>query len=106
MKANTFFRNVHHFDVKRFEVALGEEFTIELEGSSPEWQWFSNADPVLSIDVNQAEQTAKVKALKKGPCTVAVVSNSFEKLLELTITVFDAGEAVTLNASAGAPVLK
>lgn len=106
MKANTLFKNVRHFDVKRFEVALGEEFTIALEDSNPEWQWYSNADPVLSIDVDQAAQTAKVKALKKGHSNVVVVSGTFEKLLTLDITVFDDSEAVSLNPSLGEPELK
>lgn len=113
MKANTIFDGINsHYDVKRFDVALGQApFTIQLEDANPECRWLFDEDQVLQIVPATDKQSARVTPLMKGKSSIfitspRVVNNQIEVLLELAITVFDTGEAKNLGLTASEPVLK
>lgn len=104
MTANLIFDNVHAYGVGRFDVLLGQTFTIALEGQPEGVEWFSNNDQVLSIAVAGNGGEAVVSATAKGSCKIQLQVNGTTHLT-LQCEVFDV-IAASLNPTAGQPVLK
>lgn len=103
MKTNIIFDNVKAYDVFKFDVRLGETFVIEIVESENEVKWFSDNDPVLSLNVNSLSAT--VKATSVGKSEIQLQSQDGIKLKTLYVEVYDM-IATSLNISAGTPELK
>jgi len=109
MQANIIFDNVKVYDVNKFDVRLGETFTVELLNTPGVVRWFSDSDPVLAIDVKENEQDpqtsiAVIKATSKGKSEIQLqVNNSIVKTLY--IEVYDV-QATQLNFIQGKTILK
>ena len=104
MEANLKFDNVTAYNVVKFDVRLGEQFSIELVDVDRTMKWFSDNDQVLSIAVQEGGESARLTATAKGRCDIQLQNNG-EIVMTLQAEVFD-NEAVALNPRAGVPVLK
>lgn len=104
MLANIIFENVKAYNVKKFDVRLGETFNIELLETPGFIRWFADQDSVLDITVDESGNMATVKATGIGASEIQL---QHEKALEETlyVEVYD-NIAVSLNASAKKPILK
>lgn len=106
MVANLVLDNAKVYDVNRFDIELGQKFSLEIieDDNDPVQpnEWFSNNDQVLKMEpgtnLSQFEATAFGDSLVKIMKGDVVVKT-------FTIHVFN-DEAVTLNLKAEAPVLK
>lgn len=105
MKAHLNFPNVRAYAVERFDVRLGEAFSIELEDAPGPVRWFADNDAALAISVEPDGAKAVVKATAKGPCEIQLQGADRSVLLVLTVEVFDV-QAVGLNITTGTPELK
>lgn len=104
MEANIIFDNVKAYDVIKWDVRLGETFKVELVNTPGAIRWFADNDPSLHILVGENGSEANIKATAKGICEIQLqYQNSLIKTLQ--VEVYD-NIAVTLNPSAGQPVLK
>jgi hypothetical protein len=111
MEANIIFDNVKAYNVTKFDVLLNESFAIELVNlieTAQDVRWFSDNDPVLSIEVQKDDQglgtKANIKATKKGVSEIQLQVNK-NTVKTLFIEVYDV-IATALNISASEPVLK
>lgn len=97
------FAKVYNIE-KKIDVAKGQKFSLltDLTGES---KWFSDNDPVLSI--NKSGNNADVEATGLGTSTILIMGTDFgiEKEIEINV-VAGLNMAVTLNATAGEPVIK
>lgn len=98
MTANIIFDNVKAYDVKRFDVKLGQAFRIELNDAE-EVRWFSDADRVLNIDASGP--AAMVESKATGESEIQLQRADGVVLLSLKVSVYSE-RAATLNVSAGA----
>ena len=102
MVANLILENAKVYNIENFDIRLGETCTIELEGSTSDVRWFSDADDVLSIKT--IEGGATIKALGRGDSEIQLqVGGSLVKTMR--ISVYDV-VAVSLNPKASDPELK
>ena len=104
-KANIKLPNVRAYDVKRFDLRLGEKAVIELEGSGPIADWFANRDQVLKLEVSEDMKLATITATGKGKSEVQIQKPDRVPDLILAVEVFDE-VAVSLNLTVGATELK
>lgn len=111
MEANIIFDNVKAYNVTKFDVLLNESFAVELINLTQPIQdirWFSDNDPVLSIEVLKDDQglatKANIKATKKGVSEIQLQANN-DVVKTLYIEVYDV-IATALNVTASEPVLK
>lgn len=94
--------NAAFYDVTRFDVVKGQEFSISLIDHNGPSDWFSNQDQVLSIE--QKGNEATVKAESVGSTRIIIFAPGDVKVKELNIRVVDeiVAPAVTLEIVAGA----
>ena len=104
-KANIKLPNVRVYDVKRFDLRLGEKAVVELEGSGPIADWFANRDQVLKLEVAEDLKSATITATGKGKSEVQIQKPDRVSDLILAVEVFNE-VAASLNPSAGTPELK
>jgi membrane carboxypeptidase/penicillin-binding protein PbpC len=105
METNIIFQNVKAYNVTKFDVRLNEDFKIELTNIEQPIRWFANNDTVLQIITNEDGLSSQVKATGKGVSEIQLqnAQNQIQKIL--FVEVYDQ-IAVSLNLSAGEPVLK
>jgi len=101
-KANIKLSNIRVYDVKRFDLRLGEKATVELEGSGPIADWFANRDQVLKMEVTEDLKSATITATGKGKSEVQIQKADRTSDLVLSVEVYDE-IAASLNMAAGAP---
>jgi hypothetical protein len=104
MEANIIFDNVTAYDVVKFDVRLGESFKIELVNVPGVIRWFTDADPVLALSVEENGSSALVKATSKGDSEIQLQHNN-GVVKTLKVNVYD-NVAVALNTTVSAPVFK
>lgn len=109
MKINLAFEFARIFDVKKFQVVVGEQFTVKTDFAG-DLSYFSNNDPVLQIKQNSANNGAAIVATEMGSCLILLKdpAQDLATVGELEIEVVDAiaEQAVDLNATAGTPIPK
>jgi len=104
MEANLIFENVKAYNVEKFDVKLGQDFTIELENIPGPIRWFSDNDPVLAIETKNEGSSATVKSTKIGKSEIQLQSEGvLVKVLQ--VETYD-HIAVSLNPTAKEPVIK
>ncbi len=104
MEANLKLRNVRVYNIVKFDIAINEDCRVELVDNDRTIRWFSDNDQVLSVEVEDRGESAKIKPTAKGKCDLQLQSNG-EIIMTLEVEVFDE-TATTLNPVAGAPMLK
>jgi hypothetical protein len=104
-------KNAKVFNVEHMQIVKGEKFSLLTDATSP-IRWFSDNDPVLSIDVLGAN--ADLSADQLGNSTIFIFDSAIPApgqaptlLKNLYIEVVSAtDQAAILNTSAGNPVSK
>lgn len=104
MEANIIFENVKAYNVTKFDVRLGESFSIELIDPAGDIRWFADQDSVLDISVDDTGNTATLIATAKGKSEIQLQSSG-TVVKTLFVEVYD-NIAVNLNLSAKPPILK
>ena len=97
------FAKVYNVD-KKIDVVKGQKFSIntDLTGGS---KWFSDNDPVLSINV--VGSNANIEASELGTSTILIMGTDFGIQKELIISVVeDVNQASSLGVESGQPVTK
>lgn len=111
MLVDLILKNAKVFNVEHVQVVKGEKFSLLTDATSP-IRWFSDNDPVLSINVS--ESNADLSADDLGNSTIFIFDSADPApgqpptlLKNLYIEVVSAtNQAAKLNTSAGNPVSK
>lgn len=104
MEANIVFDNVTAYDVDKFDVRMGETFTIELVNVDGQIRWFADNDSALQIIVMEDGDSAKVTATGKGRSEIQLQNNN-QIIKTLQVEVYDV-VATSLNPVAQPAILK
>jgi len=105
MESNIIFENVKAYNVNKFDVKLLEKFTVELVNVGGEsLRWFSDNDPVLSVNVLEDGKSAQIEATNIGTCEIQIQSNN-TVIHRLQIEIYD-HMAIALNPQVKSPILK
>lgn len=104
MEANLIFENVKAYNVEKFDVKLGQDFTIELVNTPGPIRWFSDNDPVLAIETQVDGSQATLKSTKIGTSEIQLQSEGV-LVKVLYVETYD-HIAATLNPTAKEPVIK
>lgn len=101
MQVDLTLKNARVYDVNRLEILLGEQFTLDTDGTAAD-QWFSNNDPVLSILADAGNQ-ALCHADQVGACIIKIESaEQVVKVLHVEV-VTTTERAADLGVTAGTP---
>jgi len=104
MEANIIFENVKAYNVDKFDVKLGQEFSIELIDAPGLVRWFSDNDAVLQIDAQEDGAKSLIKSTKIGKSEIQLqVDGALVKTLY--VETYDS-VAISLNPKPKEPVLK
>jgi hypothetical protein len=104
MEANIIFENVKAYNVNKFDVKLGQEFSVELIDAPGLMRWFSDNDAVLSIDTQDDGSKALIKSTKIGKSEIQL-QNEGVLVKTLYVETYD-HIAVSLNPTVKTPVIK
>lgn len=106
MTADLYLSNATVYDVTRFDVEQGQEFSVLLNGDPGTLvRVFANNDAVLDMDV--VDNTINMTAAAMGTSEIQVQhADTREVLLMLTVKVTNPDAAASLGITAGDPVLK
>lgn len=89
MKADLHLNNARVYDVRRFDVLVGQEFSIHLDGEAVgNARWFADQDAVLDITVKDAGGSATVKATALGACEIQIQDPDGGLIMRLNCEVF------------------
>jgi hypothetical protein len=102
MRANIILDNVRVYDVEKWDILIGQMFTINMVDAPEGIRWFSDNDSVLSLSVDGT--SAKIEAKSVGSSDIQIQLNG-SIIKTMFVEVFDA-VAVSLNAKASKPELK
>jgi hypothetical protein len=103
--ANATFSKVKSYNVAKFDVEVGQKFTVELIDAPTPVDWFSKADEVLAIKQDGAK--AEIEATAVGATQIRIYNSAEQKILELSIEVFETLEpAADLGLKVGEPETK
>ncbi len=103
MIANLILDNVKAYNIKKFDIRLGETCKVELIDASSDIRWYSNNDEVLSIKV--IDGNAIIKALTKGESEIQIQLESGAVVNKISVSVYDV-VAASLNLTSGPSELK
>jgi hypothetical protein len=100
---NVTFNNAIVYDVKKFDVKLGEIFGLELMGQDSPTDWYAKADEVLEI--RQEGNAAQVEATGVGTTSIRMYTQQDQKVMEVMIEVLEEiqGPVTDLGLKAGQP---
>ncbi len=106
VKANVIFQFAKVYDITKFEVELGQNFSIELEEfSGSAAGWYSNFDSVLAYDVTSDGNLGVFIAAQAGHSTITIFDSSDNKVKTLQIEV-TFNKASKLEVTTGLPIAK
>lgn len=105
MQVDVSFSFAKVYNIEKFDVVLGQKFSIITDYGSPK-SWFADNDPVLSITVNGKD--ADIEATAKGTSIIKFFDAEDQLLKKISITVVDAilEPAASLGITSEAPVPK
>jgi hypothetical protein len=111
MKTTLTLNNARITNVEDLMIVKGQEFglRLDLEGQSyTGLEWYTNNDPVLSMNVAENKLQADVKALEVGMCNIVITAADFKVAKTLKINIVDQipVEADTLGTQIEEPVQK
>lgn len=84
------------YGVTRFDVPKGARFVVELQDAPGPMHWFADQDQVLEYQEAKDLMSAAFEATGDGVSLVQLRGPADDKILELTIKVFD-GEVKVLR---------
>jgi len=87
-------------------VALGQSFGMTITDGQPNLMWATTKDQILNVVESADSMSVSVSTLTKGTSKVMLLNSNLSSTFFLNIEVYDSGEAVSLGATASAPVLK
>lgn len=107
MVVDIYFEFAKVYNIERFEVVKGQKFSLQSDATE-KIKWFSDNDPVLSIETSQQGTSVTAEATAVGETTILIMNEGFSELKRLSIRVVDKIEpqATDLNIIADAPILK
>lgn len=100
MQVDISFEFARIYDVEKIDVVKGQTFALNTDYTEPS-KWFSDNDPVLSLNVSGNNAEAEAKEL--GTSTILIMNEQWEIQKTLTIKVLSSIEPVAteLSVSAG-----
>lgn len=102
MKANLNLKNAEVFDISRFRVLIGENFSLSLEEADGSLKWFADNDAVLEYSVESGSLKAVFIAKTLGECEIQIQNTDRSVAKIISVEVYS-DEASALGLSAGAP---
>jgi len=103
MKTNLKLKNAEVFDISRFRVLIGENFSLSLEEAEPfTLKWFADNDAVLEYSVESGSLKAVFIAKTLGECEIQIQNTDRSVAKIISVEVYS-DEASALGLSAGAP---
>ena len=106
MEANVIFNNAKVYDVTKFDVLLGQNFSVELIGfNGTNAGWFSNFDSVLTYDITPDGNLGVFIASQIGKSTINIFDSNNAKVKSLEIEVYST-IATSLKVEISTPEFK